>query len=136
MIRVTYQSAAYERGKVTARYVRLSVSGEWQWCEVDATRRDVRQGTCGADDVPPGLIEPARVGTPTRVASPALRGACRSHPELRSRRPIAGNAGIDHMSRLVTTQEILIILSPALALAAIALALAIGLTIWERRHGR
>lgn len=40
------------------------------------------------------------------------------------------------MNRLVTTQDILIILSPALALAAVALALAIGLTIWERRHGR
>jgi hypothetical protein len=40
------------------------------------------------------------------------------------------------MNRLVTTQEILIILSPGLALAAFALALAIGLTIWERRNGR
>jgi hypothetical protein len=60
MIRVTYQSAAYERGTVAARYVRLSVTGEWQWCEVDATRRDVRRGTCDADDVPPSLIEPAR----------------------------------------------------------------------------
>jgi hypothetical protein len=39
---------------------RMRGFGEWQWCEVDATRRDVRQGTCGADDVPPGLIEPAR----------------------------------------------------------------------------
>jgi hypothetical protein len=40
------------------------------------------------------------------------------------------------MNRLVTTQEILIILSPGLALAALALVLAIGLSIWERRHGR
>ena len=40
------------------------------------------------------------------------------------------------MNRIVTTQDILIILSPGLALAAFALALAIGLAIWERRNGR
>lgn len=40
------------------------------------------------------------------------------------------------MNRLVTTQEILIILSPAIGFAILALITAVVLNAWERRNGR
>jgi hypothetical protein len=61
MIRVTYQARDYQPAKVRARYVRLSVTGEWQWCEVGEDRRyHIRQGTCAESDVPADLRHRAR----------------------------------------------------------------------------
>lgn len=50
-MRTTYQSDRYAPEIVTARYVQR-LGGEYRFCELNAARRDIRQGVVEACELP------------------------------------------------------------------------------------
>lgn len=68
-IRTTYQARLYDPTQITVRYVRfrsyVAPAGQFQWCEVNAERRDIRQGICDESDLPPAVATAARANSET-----------------------------------------------------------------------
>lgn len=74
-MRVTYTSKYYAPENVTARYVRRSATCEtYYFCETDAKRWDIRQGTVNAAELPETVRKAADVRAgyfPSYVAWPS-----------------------------------------------------------------
>lgn len=65
MMKVIYESRDYLPDRVTARYVRRCVSGEYRFCEVgEDLRYDIRQGTLEPEEIPADVrdLADSRVG--------------------------------------------------------------------------